>query len=118
VIRKANRRRPVSGLEKAVHAIMQEEKIPFVKEKTIGQLHADIFIEPKTVIELNGCYWHGCPKCTKKYSKMQRTALEKDARRYAFFMRLGFDVHVIWECQVEKDPDAVRAQLKKIAGKA
>lgn len=114
VIRKANRRRPASGLEKIIHVMLKDEKIPFVKEKTIGRCHADIFIEPKTVIELNGCYWHGCSLCTKKYSKMQLNALSKDAQRYAFFQRLGFKVYVIWECQVEKDPDAVREKLKKI----
>src|SRR6266852_5483119 len=79
VMRKANRRRPASSLEKDVHSILKEEKIPFVKEKTIGRCHADIFIEPKTVIELNGCYWHGCRLCTKTYSKMQLNALAKDA---------------------------------------
>lgn len=94
--------------------MLKEEKIPFTKEKTIGRCHADIFIEPKTVIELNGCYWHGCPVCTKKYSKMQLTALEKDARRYAFFQRLGFRVYVIWECQVENDPESIRMKLRKI----
>ena len=114
VIRKANRRRPASGLEKAVHAILQEEKIPFVTEKTIGQLHADIFISPRTVIELNGCYWHGHTTCNKSLSKMQLTALSSDARRYAFFKRLGFDVHVIWECEVERDPEGVQARLAEI----
>lgn len=114
VIRKANRRRPASGLEKAVHALLKEERIPFTKEKTIGRCHADIFIEPKTVIELNGCYWHGCRTCTKNYSKMQLDALAKDARRYAFFQKLGFSVYVIWECQLAKDPEAVRRKLCKI----
>jgi G:T-mismatch repair DNA endonuclease (very short patch repair protein) len=114
VMRKANRKRPASGLEKEIHALLKELQIPFVKEKTIGRCHADIFIEPRTVIELNGCYWHGCVKCTKAFSKMQLTAKAKDAKRYAFFQRLGFSVYVIWECQLKQDPEKVREQLWKI----
>lgn len=119
VMRKANRRRPASGLEKDIHAILKEEKIPFVKEKTIGRCHADIFIEPKTVIELNGCYWHYHDKCQpKKPSTMQLTALSKDAKRYAFFQRLGFSVYVIWECELKKDLEAVRNKLISIYNKS
>jgi G:T-mismatch repair DNA endonuclease (very short patch repair protein) len=114
VMRKVNRKRPASGLELKVHSILKEEKIPFVKEKTIGSCHADVFIGTHDVIELNGCYWHGCKLCTKKFSKMQLNALDKDSHRYAFFTRLGFKVHVIWECEVDKTPDKVRARLKKI----
>jgi len=115
VIRKANRQRKPTGLEKQIHAMLKAEKIPFVKEKTIGRCHADIFIEPMTVIELNGCYWHGCPKCQKKPpSDMQKKAMASDSRRLAFFKRLGFQVHVIWECEVEGNHEAVQARLAKI----
>ena len=114
-IRKANRTRKASGLELEIHAMLKAEKIPFVKEKTIGRCHCDIFIAPKTIIELNGCYWHGHMTCNKSLSKMQFNALSSDARRYAFFKRLGFDVHVIWECEVDKEPERVQRILKAFA---
>jgi G:T-mismatch repair DNA endonuclease (very short patch repair protein) len=118
VIRKANRQRKATGLEKQIHAMLKAEKIPFVKEKTIGRCHSDIFIEPMTVVEINGCFWHGHFACQKKPpSAMQRGALASDARRIAFFKALGFDVHVIWECDVKNDPEKVQVQLKKISGK-
>jgi G:T-mismatch repair DNA endonuclease (very short patch repair protein) len=117
VIRKANRSRPASGFEKAIHAILKEEKIAFTKEKTIGRCHADIFIEPKTVIEAQGCFWHG-HTCQKAFNKMQLEAHSKDARRFAFFQRLGFKVYSIWECELEQDPEKVREKLKKIAAAA
>ena len=53
--------------------------------------------------------------CNKSLSKMQLNALSSDARRYAFFKRLGFDVHVIWECEVDKEPERVQRMLKAIA---
>jgi G:T-mismatch repair DNA endonuclease (very short patch repair protein) len=118
IIRKANRTRKASGLELEIHAMMKAEKIPFTKEKTIGRCHADIFIEPNKVIELNGCYWHYCTRCQKKPpSVMHKKAMASDSRRLAFFQRLGFEVHVIWECDVKNDPEKVQARLKKISGK-
>jgi G:T-mismatch repair DNA endonuclease (very short patch repair protein) len=116
-IRKANRRRKASSLEKDVYKILREEGIPFQREKLIGRCHADIFIGPRTVIELNGCYWHGCPVCTKKLNQMQEESRAKDARRYYFFKKLGFDVRVIWECEVHKDPESVRDLLVSLGKK-
>jgi len=34
-----------SGLEEAVYKMLREENIPFVREKTISQMHVDIFID-------------------------------------------------------------------------
>jgi hypothetical protein len=54
MIRKANRRRKASGFEKEIHALLREEGIAFVKEKTVGRCHADLLIGEKN---LNGCYY-------------------------------------------------------------
>jgi G:T-mismatch repair DNA endonuclease (very short patch repair protein) len=48
---------------------------------------------------------------------MHKKAMASDARRLAFFHRLGFEVHVIWECDVNSDPEKVQARLKKTSGK-
>jgi hypothetical protein len=56
MIRKANRRRKASGFEKEIHALLREEQIPFVKEKTVGRCHADLLIGERQLVELNG--WH------------------------------------------------------------
>ena len=48
---------------------------------------------------------------------MHKKAMASDARRLAFFQRLGFEVHMIWECDVNSDPEKVQARLKNIYGK-
>jgi len=45
---------------------------------------------------------------------MQKKAMASDSRRLAFFKRLGFQVHVIWECEAEGNHEAVQARLAKI----
>src|SRR3954468_12056397 len=80
IIRKHNRHRQPSSLEKRVYDWLEEDDIPFKKEKAIGRhMHVDIFLEPNTCIELNGCHWHGCMICNRELSKAQKVAQVKDA---------------------------------------
>lgn len=63
----------------------------------------------RTVIMVNGCFWHGHEDC-KKF-KMPKTRVEfwsgkiernreRDAEAIGKLQRLGWDVIVIWECQL------------------
>jgi G:T-mismatch repair DNA endonuclease (very short patch repair protein) len=117
VIRKANRKRKRSSLELAVHAWLKEDGIAFKIEKAIGRCHVDVFIEPRTIIELQGCFWHGCLICNRQLTHAQKIAQIKDARRFAYFRNRGFDVIAIWECEVGREPERVRAILRALAGK-
>lgn len=118
IIRKHNRKRQPSSLEKKVYEWLEEDGIPFKREKAIGRhMHVDIFLAPKTCVELNGCHWHGCLICNKDLSKDQQKAQTKDAKRYFSMRRLGFDVVVFWECEVNEYPERVREQFRALAGK-
>lgn len=119
VIRKHNRHRPPSSLEKTVYAWLEEDDIDFKREKAIGRyMHVDVFLPPKICIELNGCHWHGCKICNKELSADQKVAQNKDAKRYYKIRKLGFDVVVFWECEVNKFPERVRDQIRALAKKA
>jgi G:T-mismatch repair DNA endonuclease (very short patch repair protein) len=113
-IRKVNRRRKASSLETAIHDMLDEEGVVYVKEKTIGRCHADIFVAPRTVLEVEGCWWHSCPVCFPEPSKAQKAAIAKDSRRYGFFRRLGFDIIRLWECEVRNEPMRVRRMLRAL----
>lgn len=118
-IRKHNRRRPASSLEKKVHAWLEADGIKFKKEKAIGRhLHVDIFLAPNICIELNGCHWHGCLICNRILTKDQKDAQGKDARRYHSIRHLGFDVVIFWECEVNEYGDRVRDQIRALAGRS
>ncbi len=116
MIRQVNRKCKASGFEKQIHEMLREEKIAFIPEKTVGRCHADLYIAPNTLVELNGCYWHG-HKCQGKLSKAQKAAVIKDGRRYYFFQKLGFKLEVIWECEFEKNPEATRTKLRSLVEK-
>ena len=65
----------------------------------------------KTVIFVNGCFWHrheGCkyastPSTNSEFwEKKFATNVERDARNYAALKEQGWNVIVIWECEVKE----------------
>lgn len=70
----------------------------------------------KTVIFVNGCFWHHHEKCYKdKYpetnreywkKKLQHNAI-KDAENKAKLNANGWSVITVWECEIKKDINSV-----------
>lgn len=77
----------------------------------------DIYLPKyKTVIFINGCFWHGHRGC--KYFVIPKTRTEfwtdkitktiiRDKRNQQTLKIMGFKVIVIWECEIKKDLDQV-----------
>jgi DNA mismatch endonuclease (patch repair protein) len=66
----------------------------------------------KTCIFVNGCFWHkheGCkyfvwPKNNAEFWKKKITGnVERDLRQQNELRLIGWDVVVIWECELKKD---------------
>lgn len=64
----------------------------------------------KTVIFVNGCFWHqhsGCshaklPETNKQFwDDKLRKNIHRDERNYKKLRDLGWDVQIIWECEVK-----------------
>ena len=64
----------------------------------------------RTVVFVNGCFWHmhGCsrsrlPKSNLDYwkPKIQRN-IERDKAEHAALKELGWNVVVVWECELKK----------------
>lgn len=65
----------------------------------------------KTAIFVNGCFWHrheGCklastPATNSDFWQKKFTAnVERDVRNYAALKELGWNVLIIWECEVKE----------------
>lgn len=75
----------------------------------------------KTMIFVNGCFWHGhegCkyfvwPKNNEKFWRKKITAnIERDRRDFSQLEALGWNVIVIWECQLK--PKTVKETLENL----
>jgi DNA mismatch endonuclease (patch repair protein) len=68
----------------------------------------------RTCIFINGCFWHkhdGCryfvwPKSNEEFWKKKINAnVDRDKRNYALLKEAGWNVIVIWECEIKKHFD-------------
>lgn len=74
----------------------------------------------KTVIFVNGCFWHkhdGCqyfvwPKTNKEFwrNKIESNVL-RDKRKIEELKEIGWNVITIWECQLKGDKDKTLSDL-------
>lgn len=66
----------------------------------------------KTVIFVNGCFWHGCPICRHARVRPQKNAaywnakldrnMQRDRENQKKLEQCGWRVLVIWECETKK----------------
>ena len=64
----------------------------------------------RQIIEVFGCYWHGCPKHFPDKKKQKQNAL-----RINKFKNLGYSVLVVWEHELELS-DKVISKMQKFEG--
>lgn len=74
----------------------------------------------KTVIEVRGCYWHrhaGCPDATTPKTntafwvdKFNKT-IERDKRNFKAIKKLGWQVIVVWQCEI-KDLNILKTKFQ------
>ena len=77
----------------------------------------------KTVIFVNGCFWHqhNCgrfvwPSSNKEYWRKKITSnIERDKKNYAALEKLGWKVLTIWECELKRA--AAAENLEKLYNK-
>ncbi len=68
-----------------------------------------VFVGRKKVIFVHGCFWHwhGCkrsrmPETNSEYweTKIKRNQ-ERDAKNYQDLINMGWNVLIIWECEIK-----------------
>lgn len=66
----------------------------------------------KTVVFVNGCFWHGHENCkyfvipksnTDYWDKKIQRNIERDVSTYKKLSELGWNIIIVWECELKKD---------------
>lgn len=91
-------------------------------DKTLPGTPDMVLPKRKTVVFVNGCYWHrheGCAKATfpKSNRKFWRAKFEsnvaRDARNCAALHAAGWRIVVIWQCEAKTLADATATVTRK-----
>lgn len=76
------------------------------------------FVGPKVAVEVDGCFWHGCPKhyvrprsAAAFWSDKLKQNVDRDCRQTATLLAAGWSMLRYWEHDVVVDPNAVAADV-------
>ncbi len=117
----SNIRSTNTQLELLFFALLEKEKIPFIKyPKLYG--NPDCQIGGKVLIFVDSDFWHGWhfhkwrERMPKNYwvSKIERN-ITRDKKKFRILKKSGYTVVRIWEHQLKKNPDKVIKKIKIIA---
>ena len=86
-----------TSIERKIQNYLKLLHIDFLTHNYMSEItHAyqcDIIIpSSKTIIETDGCYWHGCPICNKKLNEWQIKTIELDNFRTKELQEKGYRV--------------------------
>ena len=74
------------------------------------------FSRKKVAVFVHGCWWHGCPHCGRYRTPKANTEYwvdklirnkKRDAVASEKLTDMGFEVVIVWECEVKRDLDQV-----------
>jgi DNA mismatch endonuclease (patch repair protein) len=99
--------------EICVHNILRELGHTFSVQNQNLPGKPDILVpEYRTVIFVNGCFWHGCPVCkharirpkenAEYWNKKLNRTLERDKENIVKLEELSYRVLIVWECETKK----------------
>lgn len=95
--------------ERLFHNYLKGMKIRHKMHPNIAGNPDIILKDKKVAIFLDGCFWHGCPKCYKKptsnvaYWKRKIITNRRNARRANHFLRKsGWKILRIWEHEIQE----------------
>ena len=105
--------------EKKIHNFLKGNKI---KHK----MHPNLFGSPdilltktNTIIFLNGCFWHRCPKCFKKpksnrsyWTKKIMNNVSRDKSVQSSLKKDGYKIRIIWEHDINNNIKTIVEKLK------
>ena len=77
-----------------------------------------VFPELRLAIFVDGCFWHGCPRCghlpktnTKYWDTKLKRNIERDTRQRSLLSQIGWKVMRVWEHEFES-PEKIAANIK------
>lgn len=79
----------------------------------------------KLAIFVHGCYWHRCPNCNLSNPKSNSSFwqqkfdnnIARDGRKKAALEDSGWEVFVVWECQIKRGFESIIEELRRKVNK-
>lgn len=103
--------------EKIVRSLLHAEGYRFrIHRKNLPGNPDIVLVKYNKVIFVHGCFWHqhiGCPKANRPntrrgfWDKKLNENIKRDRWNLRELEELGWDSHIIWECQTKREVDLI-----------
>jgi very-short-patch-repair endonuclease len=91
--------------------MLDEHGVRYLRQKEIGHYHVDFYLpQTNSVVEVQGCYWHGCLQCGHD-DAFHRTRRRQDASRHTYLRRKGYQVELLWEHDFRQEATAISTMI-------
>jgi very-short-patch-repair endonuclease len=102
-----------SALEDFFAHLLDTEHILYERQKSIGPWHVDFYLpEHAVILEVQGCYWHGCLQCGYD-TEMHRDKRRRDSQRKRYLHWKKYQIEEIWEHELHQNAEAILARIKE-----
>lgn len=106
--------------EKKIHSYLKAYKIKHLMHPELLGHPDAVLAKSGTVIFLQGCFWHKCPRCyvepkTRKSYWLPKIAgnVERDKKNAKVLKSEGYKVLRIWEHEIKSNLDRVVKKIEK-----
>lgn len=79
-----------------------------------------VFLSEKVAVFVDGCFWHGCPKCYRRpksnrkfWDKKREGNMARDKRVNRQLRRQGWKVIRIWQHSLRKSPQTCLNRIRR-----
>jgi G:T-mismatch repair DNA endonuclease (very short patch repair protein) len=103
-----------SKLEDRVAQWLNDNGLPYERQTTLNVYSMD-FKVGHAYIEVQGCYWHGCPACNLLYTPRQQQQQAKDRSKATYCRKRNIPLLTIWEHDIEHNNFSALAPLLQLA---
>lgn len=105
-----------SSLEKIIAGELTTMGIAFETQKVVGPYIVDFYlVASDTYVEIDGCYWHGCPICGFDAKPGIQSKAPRQRQRAAYLHYRQLHVCRIAEHDIHDNRDGVREKLQQWA---
>lgn len=90
-----------TSIELYVAEFLRQMGVEFEHPYQAGAMQADFYIPAiNTLVEVQGCYWHGCEQCGFTGNEFFALKRKRDRNQFGYFKGLGYKIRTIWEHEI------------------
>ena len=107
-----------NGPEKVLIDLISKNRFPYKYTGNgkfwVDRVNPDFInnLGEKKAIELNGCYWHDCPKCYPNGGSLGKN-IERDKLKNKIYKNNGWKVLIIWDHEL-KNLSKVSSKMERL----